>query len=109
MFSNSFHVSLAQLPELIQAVLGKESGHLVGDLQVVQVLKGEVRIAADADVREKHQPRLAAVTINGLHPKPRHGEADSPVVEPSDLRGLGRNVVAVVENDWNPSQRQELC
>jgi len=70
--------------------------HQVRDLDVVQVGKREVCVAADADLRQMNDPDVAAVAVHDVPPQPRHHEARTPPVLPRVRDLLRRNVVAVV-------------
>jgi hypothetical protein len=51
------------------ALPGQITGHEVGNLQVVQVREGEVRVAANAELGQMDHRDIAAPAIDGIRPE----------------------------------------
>ena len=71
---------------------------------VVEVGEREVRVAADADLRQVHHRGVAAVPVDGLAHSLAMASRTRQLSWPKFVDGLGRDVVAVVDDDRDPRQ-----
>gem|GEM_PF-3836672 len=62
----------------------------------------------NSDLGEVYHCGVAAMSIDGRSPFPRHLQANSPLVLSEVLRSLLRNIVAVVNDDRDPGELHEI-
>ena len=65
-------------------------------------------IAVDPNFRQMDNRGIAAMAIDGLGPQFGHGKTDSPLVLAGVVRGFCRNIVAVIDDDGNFGQLDEI-
>src|SRR6185369_1002048 len=89
-------------------LFGEESRHQVGNLDIVEVGKREMRVAVDADLRQVDDPCITAMAIDCIGPLFGHGKSYAPTI----LTGIGyrflENEIAVVDDDGDAGELHEL-
>ena len=58
-------------------------------------------VATNTDLGEANERGIAAVTVDGIDPKPGHRKAYAPIVLTSVCDRLQRDVVSVIDDDRN--------
>jgi hypothetical protein len=96
-------------PQISRASFLKETGDLVGDLDVVQIGEREVRVATDAGLRQVHDRHVPAMLVDGIPPQPRHLQASAPGVLGGNVAGVCGNVVPIEDHDRDTRQCHEIC
>ena len=88
----SFHFSIPRMPSpdssrapsAIELLFGEELRQQVGDLDVVRVREGKMRVSVDPDLGQVDDGDVPAVAIDGVPPQASHGEsgcASCPVLD----------------------------
>ena len=50
----------------IQPLVAKERRKVIGNLDIVQISKGKMRIAVKSDIRKKHHLCIPAMAVHGI-------------------------------------------
>src|SRR5918992_4185353 len=86
----------------------QELFEVLGDLDIVQIGEGDMRVAFHADVRKQNQLRVSAVSIHRVDELLGPGAGNTPEIDVEDSAGVLGNVVAVYNEDRHLRQLLEF-
>lgn len=93
---------------LLKMLFLQEFTDLIGDLNIVQIRKGEVRISFNTDFGQVDDGDIATVFVYYLLPPASHRQPDSPTVLRRHCDRFVRNVIPIKNQDWDFSQGGKL-